>query len=65
MTALALKRGLNAAASPVALADQIELRPIDRLSPNECNPRTLMNAADESWEQIASARKPALKRRRR
>jgi DNA modification methylase len=49
---LALRTGPDAAGSLVALADRIELWPIDRLRPYERNPRT---HSDEQVDQIAAS----------
>jgi hypothetical protein len=52
MTALALKTETSAAGSLVALAEQIELWPMDRLRPYERNPRTHSEA---QVDQIAAS----------
>jgi hypothetical protein len=52
ITALALKTEAGAAGSLVALADGIELWPIDRLHPYERNPRT---HSDTQVDQIAAS----------
>jgi hypothetical protein len=52
ITALALKTGLNAAGSLVALGDRIELWPIEKLRPYERSPRTHSEA---QVDQIAAS----------
>jgi DNA modification methylase len=52
ITALALKTEPGAAGSLIALADRIELWPIDRLRPYERNPRT---HSDAQVDQIAAS----------
>jgi putative transposase len=52
ITALALKTDPGAAGSLVALADRIEIWPIDRLRPYERNPRT---HSDAQVDQIAAS----------